>query len=161
MIPAKRLGKLWAHRERTRSHLVGEWCRRSEALGEMRGVGEKIESLALQRATIPAPLATDLQVRIDALIGRGQVAGQATPTVAPREVARSKTSTDRFFDSEASSATLRSLVTDVRGTRALLKSLLESVVADSDQLKRFYQTSLLAEGAKRRVVHGRKNWLGD
>lgn len=57
---------------------------------------------------------------------------------------------------------LASDTTDVRRTRALLQSLLDSVVIDSDRVEIFYKTTVLADGGVQKLaVHSGEKWLRD
>ncbi len=73
-----------------------------EALRVERIVAEKVEPLALHGATSPAVDTPDLQLEIDAVIARRQIAHPPRASVVPTAVRSSADAAQRFFERRTS-----------------------------------------------------------
>lgn len=69
-----------------------------EAFGVERGVGQKVETLAVHLAAAPALNAPYLDVQVNARVGTGQVAYPAHLPVVPAGVHRAARPAHRFFE---------------------------------------------------------------
>src|SRR5208283_1232075 len=64
----------------------------------MQGVlDQKVQPLALHRATLPAVDPTHLQIEVNAVIGAGQIPDPPAPSVVPAAIRRAAGAADRFF----------------------------------------------------------------